>query len=48
VAAIWAVPRRSTSRPVPEIDLGSFGSAIALLLGSLGWFERRHLRRLTR
>jgi len=34
--------------PVPEITLGSFGSAIALLLGSLGWFERRHLRRLTR
>lgn len=32
--------------PVPEIDLGSFGSAIALLLGSLGWLERRSLRRL--
>jgi hypothetical protein len=34
--------------PVPEITLGSFGSVIALLLGCLGWFERRHLRRLAR
>jgi hypothetical protein len=33
---------------VPEIDLGSFGSAIALLLGSLGLLERRTLRLLTR
>ena len=30
--------------PVPEIDLGSFGSAITLLLGALGWLERRRLR----
>ena len=32
--------------PVPEIDLGSFGSAIALLLSALGLLERRSLRRL--
>ena len=31
---------------VPEINLGSFGSVIALLLGALGLIERRSLRRL--
>ena len=31
--------------PVPEIDPGSFGSAAALLLGSLALVER-HARRL--
>ena len=31
---------------VPEIDLGSFGSVIALLLGSLGLIERRRLARV--
>ena len=33
--------------PVPEIDLGSFGSVIALLLASLGLLERRSLRQLS-
>jgi len=30
--------------PVPEIDPSSFGSAFALLIGSLGWMERRTRR----
>jgi len=30
---------------VPEIDPSSFGSAFALLMGSLGWLERRARRR---
>jgi formylglycine-generating enzyme required for sulfatase activity len=30
--------------PVPEIDPSSFGSAFALLIGSLGWMERRARR----
>jgi len=29
---------------VPEIDPSSFGSAFALLIGSLGWMERRRLK----
>ena len=32
--------------PVPEIDLGSFGSVIALLLGAFGLLERRRLARV--
>jgi hypothetical protein len=32
------------SAPVPEIDPSSFGSAFALLIGSLGWMERRARR----
>ena len=34
--------------PVPEIDAGLFGSAIAMLLGAFGLLERRIQRRLTR
>ena len=32
------------SAAVPEIDAASFGSVMALLMGSLGWLERRRLR----
>ena len=33
------------SSPVPEIDPTSFGSALTLLIGSLGLLERRARRR---
>ncbi|MEY4300105.1 MAG: hypothetical protein RIR25_1341, partial [Verrucomicrobiota bacterium] len=36
----------STSTAVPEIDPSSFGSALALLAGSLGLLERRARRLL--
>jgi hypothetical protein len=35
----------SNSAPVPEIDPSSFGSALTLLIGSLGLLERRGRRR---
>lgn len=42
--AFWAVTLAGTSHavpPVPEIDPGSFGSVLALVLGSLALLERR-------
>jgi hypothetical protein len=36
----------STEAPVPEIDPASFGSAFALLIGSMGLVERRARRAL--
>jgi len=43
--AFWAVTLAGTShagRPaVPEIDPGSFGSVMALVMGSLALLERR-------
>ncbi|MSR25906.1 MAG: hypothetical protein EXS06_02655 [Planctomycetaceae bacterium] len=40
---LWSLEATPTSS-VPEIDPGSFGSALALVLGSLGLFERRRAR----
>ena len=45
--AFWAVTLAGTSQagppapPVPEIDPGSFGSVMALVMGSLALLERR-------
>ena len=42
--AMWAVALAGTSHaapPVPEIDPGSFGSVLAVVLGSLALLERR-------
>jgi len=44
--AFWAVTLAGTSaaeppRGVPEIDPGSFGSVMALVMGSLALLERR-------
>jgi hypothetical protein len=42
--AFWAVTLAGTSHAVPsvpEIDPGSFGSVMALVLGSLALLERR-------
>jgi hypothetical protein len=36
---------QNSSSPVPEIDPTSFGSALTLLIGSLGLLERRARRR---
>ena len=36
---------QNSSAPVPEIDPTSFGSALTLLIGSLGLLERRARRR---
>jgi autotransporter-associated beta strand protein len=36
---------QNSSSPVPEIDPSSFGSALTLLIGSLGLLERRTRRR---
>ena len=40
----WIVATAATPSNVPEIDLASFGSAFALLIGSLGLVERRARR----
>ena len=48
VACVYAVGMGQSAQatpPVPEIDPSSFGSAAALLLGSLALVER-HARRL--
>ena len=41
--AFWAVTLAGTSHaaPVPEIDPGSAGSVLALVMGSLALLERR-------
>jgi hypothetical protein len=44
--ALWAVTLAGTSQAgpppsVPEIDPGSFGSVLALVMGSLALLERR-------
>jgi len=44
--ALWAVTLAGTSQAgqppsVPEIDPGSFGSVMALVMGSLALLERR-------
>ena len=42
--AFWAVTLAGTSHaevPVPEINPGSFGSVLALVMGSLALLERR-------
>jgi hypothetical protein len=42
--AFWAVTLAGTSHaepPVPEIDPGSFGGVLALVMGSLALLERR-------
>jgi len=41
--AMWAVALAGTSyaAPVPEIDPGSFGSVLAVVMGSLALLERR-------
>ena len=42
--AFWAVTLAGTSHavpPVPEIDPGSFGSVLALVMGSLALLEHR-------
>jgi hypothetical protein len=41
--AMWAFALAGTSfaTPVPEIDPGSFGSVLAVVLGSLALLERR-------
>jgi len=41
--AMWAFAFAGTSyaSPVPEIDPGSFGSVLAVVLGSLALLERR-------
>jgi hypothetical protein len=41
--AMWAFALAGTSyaAPVPEIDPGSFGSVLAMVLGSLALLERR-------
>lgn len=33
-----------TSSPVPEVDLSGLAGAIAFVMGTLGWLERRRLR----
>jgi len=40
---MWAVALAGTSyaAPVPEIDPGSFGSVLAVVMGSLALLERR-------
>ena len=43
--ALGSSAQADPTRPVPEIDPSSFGSAAALLLGSLALVER-HARRL--
>lgn len=51
IACVYTIALGSSAQafpqfpPVPEIDPGSFGSAAALLLGSLALVER-HARRL--
>ena len=46
--AFWAVTLAGTSQAlppsVPEIDPGSFGSVMALVVGSLALLERRKSR----
>jgi hypothetical protein len=41
--AMWAFALAGTSQaaPVPEINPGSFGSVLAVVLGSLALLERR-------
>jgi hypothetical protein len=46
-AAFWAATLASTSQAsppsAPEIDPGSFGSVLALVMGSLALLERRKM-----
>jgi len=44
--AMWAFGLAGTGHaapPVPEIDPGSFGSVVALVMGSLALLERRKM-----